>query len=224
MARVVNQSRIDTGRQRLAEHRELLEQVGARYGVQPRFILALWAVESDFGRITGNFSVIGALATVAMGLATSVVSRRSLVATLAAGALLLLVFIPEHITLWDKFPSGITHVPVVAGSARLPGREDRRSSQRRLDPLLFRFRRYLMNQLIRRERARRRNHADGHAGNGARETCGSPRRSPSGIKLLSGEPFDQLDLAGVVDRVAGDAEHEIELTRFRERRLPPAGA
>jgi membrane-bound lytic murein transglycosylase B len=65
MARVVNQSRIDTGRQRLAEHRELLEQIGARYGVQPRFILALWAVESDFGRITGNFSVIGALATLA---------------------------------------------------------------------------------------------------------------------------------------------------------------
>ena len=47
---------------------------------------------------------VGALATLAMGLATSVVSRRSLVATLAAGALLLLVFIPEHIRLWDTFP------------------------------------------------------------------------------------------------------------------------
>ena len=47
---------------------------------------------------------IGALATLAMGLVASVVSRRSLVATLAAGALLLLVFIPEHISLWDKFP------------------------------------------------------------------------------------------------------------------------
>jgi hypothetical protein len=47
---------------------------------------------------------VGALATLTMGLATSVVSRRSLVATLAAGALLLLVFIPEHIRLWDKFP------------------------------------------------------------------------------------------------------------------------
>jgi len=48
--------------------------------------------------------IIGALATLAAGLATSVVSRRSLVATLAAGVLLLLVFIPEHIRLWDKFP------------------------------------------------------------------------------------------------------------------------
>jgi NhaP-type Na+/H+ or K+/H+ antiporter len=47
---------------------------------------------------------VGALATLAMGLATSVVSRRSLIATLTAAALLLLVFIPEHIRLWDKFP------------------------------------------------------------------------------------------------------------------------
>jgi len=47
---------------------------------------------------------IGAGATLAMGLATAVVSRRSLGATLAAGALLLLAFIPEHIRLWDKFP------------------------------------------------------------------------------------------------------------------------
>ena len=47
---------------------------------------------------------IGAGATLAMGLATAVVSRRSLGATLAAGVLLLLAFIPEHIRLWDKFP------------------------------------------------------------------------------------------------------------------------
>src|SRR5947207_8848806 len=47
---------------------------------------------------------IGALATLAMGLATSVISRRSLIATLTAAALLLLVFIPVHIRLWDKFP------------------------------------------------------------------------------------------------------------------------
>jgi hypothetical protein len=48
--------------------------------------------------------VIGAVATLAMGLAASVVSRRSLVATLVAGVLLLLAFIPQHISLWDKFP------------------------------------------------------------------------------------------------------------------------
>ena len=52
--------------------------------------------------------VIGALATVAMGLATSVVSRRSLVATLAAGALLLLASSRSTSRSGTSFPSGIT--------------------------------------------------------------------------------------------------------------------
>jgi hypothetical protein len=47
---------------------------------------------------------IGALATLAMGLATSIVVRRSSAAPLAAGILLLLAFIPVHISLWERFP------------------------------------------------------------------------------------------------------------------------
>ena len=50
---------------RLARHRPLLDDVAARYGVQPRFIVALWGIETDFGRNTGGFSVIEALATLA---------------------------------------------------------------------------------------------------------------------------------------------------------------
>lgn len=48
--------------------------------------------------------VVGALATLAAGLTTSVVTWRSRSATLAAGVILLLVFIPQHITLWERFP------------------------------------------------------------------------------------------------------------------------
>jgi len=65
VARVISQARIDTGRRRIEEHRALLTEVSSRYGVQPRFIVALWAMESDFGRITGNFSVVQSLATLA---------------------------------------------------------------------------------------------------------------------------------------------------------------
>lgn len=65
MERVVTASRIDTARRRLAENRPLLDEIGARYGVQPRFIVALWGIESDFGRLTGGFPVVGALATLA---------------------------------------------------------------------------------------------------------------------------------------------------------------
>lgn len=65
MARVVPEKRVEKGRRLLAEHRELLERVARRYGVQPRFIVALWGIETDFGRITGGFPVIAALATLA---------------------------------------------------------------------------------------------------------------------------------------------------------------
>lgn len=47
------------------EHRELLQRIGDKYHVQPRFIVALWGVETDFGRNTGNFSVVDSLATLA---------------------------------------------------------------------------------------------------------------------------------------------------------------
>lgn len=65
IARVVNGARAETGRQRLRENRELLSRVSERFNVQPRFIVALWAIETDFGRLTGTFSVIQALATLA---------------------------------------------------------------------------------------------------------------------------------------------------------------
>ncbi len=62
---VVNQRRIKKGRRMFRENRELLTTIGTRYGVQPRFIVALWGIETDFGGNTGNFSVIEALATLA---------------------------------------------------------------------------------------------------------------------------------------------------------------
>jgi hypothetical protein len=47
---------------------------------------------------------IGALATVAMGLVTAVIVRRSMLARLTPGLVLLALFIPQHIMIWDKFP------------------------------------------------------------------------------------------------------------------------
>jgi membrane-bound lytic murein transglycosylase B len=61
----VSPARIERGRQLLARHRGLLEQVRGRYNVQPRYLVAFWGLESDFGKHTGDFSVIGALATLA---------------------------------------------------------------------------------------------------------------------------------------------------------------
>ncbi|MGH9147352.1 MAG: hypothetical protein ACRD1Q_11620 [Vicinamibacterales bacterium] len=48
--------------------------------------------------------VIGGLATLAAGLVTAVIARKSILARLMPGVLLLVAFIPQHVMLWDKFP------------------------------------------------------------------------------------------------------------------------
>lgn len=47
------------------KHYEELTRIGEKYGVQPRFIVALWGVESNFGKFTGHYRVIDALSTLA---------------------------------------------------------------------------------------------------------------------------------------------------------------
>ena len=49
----------------LQQHGVLLEEVRRRYGVQPHYLVAFWAIESNYGRATGGFSVVEALATLA---------------------------------------------------------------------------------------------------------------------------------------------------------------
>lgn len=65
LKRVLPASRIEAGRKRLKEHDALLSRMEKRYGVQKRFIVALWGSESDFGRNMGGFRVVDALATLA---------------------------------------------------------------------------------------------------------------------------------------------------------------
>ena len=65
LQRVAPESRVKKARRKLAEHKALLTAIGRKYGVQPRFIVALWGIETDFGRVLGGFPVIAALATLA---------------------------------------------------------------------------------------------------------------------------------------------------------------
>lgn len=61
----VNPRRIQEGRALLASDRRLLDETGRRYGVSPAILLALWAMESEYGRNMGSFQVVEALATLA---------------------------------------------------------------------------------------------------------------------------------------------------------------
>ena len=77
--RVVSQTRREHGREQFTENRALLEAVSRKYGVAPRFIVALWGIESDYGRLTGNFSEIDALATLAYDGRRSAFFRKELI-------------------------------------------------------------------------------------------------------------------------------------------------
>jgi len=61
--RVISADRINTGRQMLRRHRDILNKISATYGVQPHYIVALWGIETSYGKVTGNFNVIDSLAT-----------------------------------------------------------------------------------------------------------------------------------------------------------------
>ena len=78
LTRVVSKARVEKGRARLAEHRGLLRKVSAKYNVQPRFIVALWGIETDFGRHLGGFPVIQALASLAFDGRRSAYFRKEL--------------------------------------------------------------------------------------------------------------------------------------------------
>ncbi len=65
LERVVTNARVKRGRELLEKHGALLDQVAAKYGVQKRFIVSLWGIETSYGRVTGGFPVITALATLA---------------------------------------------------------------------------------------------------------------------------------------------------------------
>jgi len=69
-------------RQHMAEDRDLLVRVGRRFHVQPRFIVALWGIETDFGKFPGTYPVIAALATLAYDGRRSELFSRELIAAL----------------------------------------------------------------------------------------------------------------------------------------------
>lgn len=78
----VTPQRIARGQELLMRHRDLLNDVERRYGVQPRFLVAFWGLESNFGDSTGDFPLFASLATLAYDNRRSVFFREQLLAAL----------------------------------------------------------------------------------------------------------------------------------------------
>ena len=62
---VVTPARVREGRQRFRQNGTTLKAVEKQYGVPASQIVAMWGIESGYGRATGGFPVVSALATLA---------------------------------------------------------------------------------------------------------------------------------------------------------------
>ncbi len=82
LAKRLTDTRIERGRRMLEEHQEVLRVVGKKYGIPPRFVIALWGLETNFGDYTGDYRVIDALATLAYDARRGPMFRKQLFAAL----------------------------------------------------------------------------------------------------------------------------------------------
>ena len=63
LAGLVDDERVADGKERLQRYAAVLRQVEATYGVDAATVVAVWGVESDYGRITGKYPLVQALGT-----------------------------------------------------------------------------------------------------------------------------------------------------------------
>lgn len=61
----VSAARIATAQEMLVAYAPTLAAIEQRFGVQKEILVAIWGIESDFGREMGSFNIFGALATLA---------------------------------------------------------------------------------------------------------------------------------------------------------------
>lgn len=82
LAVLVDEKRIADGRARLAEWETVLAAAEETFGVDRHVIVAVWGVESDYGRITGGRPLVRSLATVSCFGGRQKFFRGELIATL----------------------------------------------------------------------------------------------------------------------------------------------
>ncbi|MFO7761367.1 MAG: lytic murein transglycosylase [Desulfobia sp.] len=59
----ITESRIRKGREKLAEHEQLLDKIEKEYGVEKEIIVAIWGIESHYGDHEGNLQLFRTLNT-----------------------------------------------------------------------------------------------------------------------------------------------------------------
>lgn len=60
---LVDDERIEQGRQQLAQQRATLNRVQSQYGIPAETVVAVWGMESNYGQISGRYPLLTALST-----------------------------------------------------------------------------------------------------------------------------------------------------------------
>ena len=82
LQRRLTRSTVRTAGRMYARHRALLASVSRRYGVSPRVLVAIWGLESNFGRFSGVRATIPTLVTLAYDPRRSTLFRNELFSAL----------------------------------------------------------------------------------------------------------------------------------------------
>lgn len=82
LSRSVSSNRIKLGQKLYKEYASELNQIANFYNVQPRFIVAIWGIETNYGSYTGNFPVISALTSLSFKGRRASFFRKQLIAAL----------------------------------------------------------------------------------------------------------------------------------------------
>ncbi len=65
LERRVTDARVEQGRELLAQHEALLDELYREYGVPPRYLVAFWGLETNFGSYLGRMPTLDAVTTLA---------------------------------------------------------------------------------------------------------------------------------------------------------------
>ncbi|MBC7897661.1 MAG: lytic murein transglycosylase [Cytophagaceae bacterium] len=82
VAIMADQQRVDDGRARMDTLQPALDSISRRYGVDREVLVAIWGIESDFGRGQGSYRVVRSLATLSCMGRRQAYFRRELLAAL----------------------------------------------------------------------------------------------------------------------------------------------
>jgi membrane-bound lytic murein transglycosylase B len=82
LAGVITPERIEQGRELIAADSGLFQGLTARFGIPPQILTAIWGIETGYGRNTGSFNLVEALANLAFEGPRTAFGRRELMAAL----------------------------------------------------------------------------------------------------------------------------------------------